>query len=129
MTKQKQQSTNKLEITYNNDTQYTIPRVNHFSVSDCGKKVSGHYDKVTEEHGIKLTHSIKFDIDLKDVVWLSYLARSGETSSSYKVYDGRVSEMTEYRKDAYYEKQEVRIVLGGTIKDHTHKIVMNGRFV
>lgn len=129
MTKQKQQSTNKLGITYNNDTQYTIPRVTNFFVSDCGKKVSGRYDKVTEEHGIKLTHSIEFDIDLKDVVWFSYLARSGETSSSYKVCNGRISQKTEYRKDAYYDKQEVRITLGGVLNGHTHGVVMNGRFV
>ncbi|AUR84801.1 hypothetical protein NVP1063O_134 [Vibrio phage 1.063.O._10N.261.45.C7] len=129
MTKQKQQSINKLEITYNNDTQYTIPRVTNFFVSDCGKKVSGCYDKVTQEHGIKLTHQITFDIDLKDVVEFSYLARSGETSSSYKVYNGRISVKTEYRTEAFYKKREV----GTVVSKHLHNIkthmVVDGRFI
>lgn len=128
MTKQKQQSTNKLEIVYNNDTQYTIPRVTNFIVSDCGKKVSGCYNKVVQEHGIKLTHQITFDIDLKDVVEFSYLARSGETSSSYKVYNGRICEMTEYRKDAYYDKAPTH-VFTGSLGGHSYGVVMGGRFV
>ena len=85
---------------------------------------------MVQEHGIKLTHQITFDIDLKDVVEFSYLACSGETSSSYKVYNGHISQKTEYRKDAFYEKPSPYVFTGGhVINGHTHGIVVDGRFV
>jgi len=102
MTKQKPATTNKLEIFYNNETSYTIPRVIDFYVAQDGKSVSGSYTKTMKFHGIIQRHNIDFEIDLVDVVGMSYEGMKGEVSKGYHVNNGRISSVTEWRTDDDY---------------------------
>lgn len=103
MTKQKPATTNKLEIFYNNETSYTIPRVTNFSVAQDGKSVSGSYTKTVKFHGITQFHSIDFTINLVDVFGMSYEGKKGEVSKGFYVNNGRISSVTEWRtEDDYY---------------------------
>lgn len=97
MTKQIKRTTNKLVLTYNNDTTYTIPRVTNFTVSRDGTTVSGNYDRTEEFHGITQKQSIFFTIDLKDVVEIKYIGQVGEVSKNFTVSKGRILTVTEWR--------------------------------
>lgn len=108
MTKQKPATTNKLEIFYNNETTYTIPRVTNFSVAQDGKSVSGSYNKTVKFHGITQTHSIDFTIDLVDVFYMSYEGKQGEVSKAFEVDKGRISSVKEWRTaEDYYKVSDI----------------------
>lgn len=108
MAKQKPATTNKLVIFYNNETSYTIPRVANFSVAQDGKSVSGSYTKTVRFDGITQRHNISFEVNLVDVVSMSYEGKKGEVSKGYHVNDGRISSVTEWRtEDDYYKEQDM----------------------
>ncbi len=110
MTGQIKATTNKLRLTYNNDTTYTIPRVEGFKVATDGTQVSGSYTKSTEFHGIKQEHSIDFTIDLKDVVEMDYVGKKGVISKKYLVQSGRVLTVTEWRtEEDYYNAAQIGV--------------------
>ena len=108
MTKQKPATTNKLEIFYNNNTSYTIPRVTNFSAAGDGKSVSGTYTKTVKFDGIAQRHIINFTIDLVDVVDMSYEGMKGEVRKTFEVGNGRISSVTEWRtEDDYYKTPDI----------------------
>ena len=104
MTKQKLATTNKLVITYNNGKVYTIPRVKHFILSDDGKSVTGEYSKQVTVDTMTEHHTIKFTLQLMDVVHLDYRAKHGETSFFRGVDKGVITSKTEIRDEDYYER-------------------------
>uniref|UniRef100_A0AB39AJR2 Uncharacterized protein n=1 Tax=Vibrio phage P018-4 TaxID=3229728 RepID=A0AB39AJR2_9CAUD len=104
MTKQKLATTNQLTITYNNGKAYTIPRVKHFILADDGKSVSGEYDKQITVDTMTEHHTIKFTLQLTDVVHLDYRAKHGETSFFCGVDKGVIISKTEIRDEDYYER-------------------------
>lgn len=104
MTKQKLATTNQLLITYNNGKVYTIPRVKHFILADDGKSVTGEYDKQITVDTMTEYHTIKFTLQLTDVVHLDYRAKHGETSFFCGVDKGVITSKTEIRDEDYYER-------------------------
>lgn len=104
MTKQKLATTNQLAITYNNGKSYTIPRVKHFILADDGKSVSGEYNKQVVIDTMTEHHTIKFTLQLTDVVHLDYRAKHGETSFFFGVDKGVITSKTEIRDEDYYER-------------------------
>ncbi|AUR91576.1 hypothetical protein NVP1161O_134 [Vibrio phage 1.161.O._10N.261.48.C5] len=110
--KMKKSSTNKLTLWYNNDTSYTIPRVEYFSVARDGKSVTGCYNKTVTFHGITEERKVTFTIKLDDVVSMYYDAKHGTVSKNFLVDDGQISTVTEYRtEDDYYSPLSAEEVL------------------
>ena len=110
--KMKKATTNKLILWYTNDTSYTIPRVEDFTVARDGKSVSGRYNKTVSFHGITEMQDISFDIDLVDVVAMSYDTQHGGVDKSYLVDGGRITTVTEYRgEDDYYKEDRLSVAI------------------
>ena len=110
--KMKKATTNKLILWYTNDTSYTIPRVENFTVARDGKSVSGQYTKTVSFHGITEKQDISFTIDLVDVTAMSYDARHGGVGKSYLVDSGRITTVTEYRgEDDYYKEDRLSVAI------------------
>lgn len=127
MTKQIKATTNKLHLTYNNHTTYTIPRVEGFKVSEDGTQVSGSYTKSVEFHGIEQEHNINFTINLKDVVEMGYEGKEGEINKQYTVSNGRIFTVTEWRtEEDYYKKSDEQIMVEKFVEhmlhSHTHPV-------
>ena len=108
--KMKKASTNKLTLWYNNDTSYTIPRVENFTVARDGKSVSGCYNKTVSFYGITEEHKVMFTIKLDDVVSMYYDAKHGEVSKNYLVTEGRIDTVTEYRTEDDYYKEDIQLL-------------------
>ena len=123
MTKKiKKATTNKLIFWYTNDTSYTIPRVENFTVSRDGKSVSGNYTKTVTFHGITEKQNIAFTIDLVDVVGMSYDAKHGQVDKTYQVYGGRILSVTEHRTEADYYKEDPLTLMSEAMTDAIRKI-------
>ncbi|QZI87260.1 hypothetical protein MYOV085v1_p0242 [Vibrio phage 355E48.1] len=106
--KMKKATTNKLILWYTNDTSYTIPRVENFTVARDGKSVSGQYTKTVSFHGITEEQNIAFTIDLVDVMAMSYETKHG---------DGRIVTVTEYRgEDDYYKEYTLSVAIDNLAK-------------
>lgn len=117
MTKQKLATTNQLTITYNNGKVYTIPRVKHFILADDGESVTGEYDKQIVIDTMTEYHTIKFTLQLTDVVHLDYRAKHGETSFFCGVDKGVITSKTEIRDEDYYERMN-RVTINYTPADY-----------
>ena len=118
MTKQKKATTNQLTITYNNGKAYTIPRVKHLILDGDGKSVTGEYNKQVVIDTMTEHHTIKFTLQLTDVVHLDYRAKHGETSFFCGVDKGVITSKTEIRDEDYYERIN-RVVC---VNHHTHSL-------
>lgn len=109
--KMKKATTNKLILWYTNDTSYTIPRVENFTVARDGKSVSGRYTKTVSFHGITEKQDITFTINLVDVASMSYETKHGDVDKHYEVNLGRIRTVTEYRgEDDYYKEDPLTLM-------------------